>query len=78
MTDMQTRVTELEELVSAIRHDVRGALVPIRLMIDRMHANPDPQLQEFAATIDRAMQRILDRLGETPAEATSPYSKSGD
>ncbi len=65
MADAQERVEELEQLISGIRHDVRGALASTRLVTDRMRIDPDPRMQKFAATIDRATQRILDRLDDT-------------
>ncbi len=65
MADTTDRVEQLEQLISTIRHDVRGALASTRLVTDRMRADSDPRLQRFAATIDRATQRILDRLDDT-------------
>ncbi|MDR3536945.1 MAG: hypothetical protein P4L71_10640 [Acetobacteraceae bacterium] len=65
MTDAQSRIAELEQLISSIRHDVRGALSSTRLVTDRMRADPDERMQKFGATIDRATQRILDRLDDT-------------
>lgn len=67
MADMQARITELESLVSELRHDVRGALSSTRLVTDRMRSDPDERMQRFATTIDRATQRILDRLDATVA-----------
>ncbi len=65
MTDAQARIAELEQLISSIRHDVRGALSSTRLVTDRMRSDPDERMQKFGATIDRATQRILDRLDDT-------------
>ncbi|MBN8924995.1 MAG: HAMP domain-containing histidine kinase [Rhodospirillales bacterium] len=59
------RVEELEKLVSDLRHDIRGALASTRLTTDRMRTDPDPRMQKFAATIDRATDRILERLDAT-------------
>jgi signal transduction histidine kinase len=65
MADLQTRIAKLEQLISSIRHDIRGALASTRLVTDRMLADPDPRLQKYAMTIDRATQRILDRLEQS-------------
>ncbi|MBN8871780.1 MAG: hypothetical protein J0H67_02990 [Rhodospirillales bacterium] len=65
MADPAARVAELEQLVSDLRHDIRGALASTRLTTDRMRADADPRMQKFAATIDRATERILNRLEET-------------
>jgi signal transduction histidine kinase len=65
MADLQMRIAELEQLISSIRHDIRGALASTRLVTDRMLADPDPRLQKYATTIDRATQRILDRLEQS-------------
>lgn len=65
MTESDTRVAQLEQLVSDLRHDIRGALASTRLTTDRMRADPDPRMQKFAATIDRATDRILERLDAT-------------
>jgi signal transduction histidine kinase len=65
MDDAQTRIAQLEELISELRHDLRGALASTRLVTDRMRSDADPRVQKFAATIDRATQRILDRLEDT-------------
>jgi signal transduction histidine kinase len=59
------RVAELEALISAIRHDVRGALATTRLITDRMRSDPEPRVQKYAARIDGTTQRILDRLEAT-------------
>jgi signal transduction histidine kinase len=65
MADLQMRIAELEQLISSIRHDVRNALASTRLITDRMRTDHDPRLQKYATTIDRASQRILDRLEES-------------
>ena len=64
-TDPAVRVAELEELISRLRHDIRGALSATRLVTDRMLGEPDQRMQRFATTIDRATQRILDHLDTT-------------
>jgi hypothetical protein len=76
MTDPSSRVEELEELISRLRHDIRGALSSTRLVTDRMRADADPRMQKFGATIDRATQRVLDRLDET-REVVPPKGAPG-
>lgn len=63
--DAVARVAELEELISRLRHDIRGALSATRLVTDRMHGEADQRMQRFATTIDRATQRVLDHLDST-------------
>jgi signal transduction histidine kinase len=65
MDDTRARIAQLEELVSELRHDLRGALASTRLVTDRMRGDADPRMQKFGTTIDRATQRILDRLDDT-------------
>ncbi len=70
------RLAQLEELISSMRHDIRGALSSTRLVTDRMLADPDARMQKFGATIDRATQRILDCLDHSrtvvPSKQASP------
>ena len=65
MSEAESRVAELEQLISTLRHDIRGALSSARLVTDRMRDDPDARMQKFGATIDRSTQRILDYLDQT-------------
>jgi hypothetical protein len=62
---MQARVEELERLVSALRHDLRGAITPAALIADRLRHNSDPAIQRSAARIAQMVERILTRLNAT-------------
>lgn len=62
---LTTRIDALERLVSALRHDIRGALSSARLVTDRLRHNPDPGVQRSADVIERAIQRVLDTLVES-------------
>ena len=73
---LKARIAELENLVSSIRHDVRGALASTRMITDRMKTDPDVRNQKFAATIDRATQRILDRLEDSKKTVPPRQSKA--
>ena len=61
----QSRIAELERLVSELRHDIRGALSPAMLIADRLRQNPDPSVQKSGHTIDVVVQRILKVLDAT-------------
>jgi signal transduction histidine kinase len=65
LTEAEARVAELEQLISSLRHDIRGALSATRLVTDRMREDSDQRMQRFAATIDRSTERILNFLDET-------------
>jgi signal transduction histidine kinase len=62
---LTARIEALERLVSVLRHDIRGALSPARLVTDRLRHNPDPGVQRSADVIERAIQRVLDALVES-------------
>jgi hypothetical protein len=61
----QARIEELEKLVSALRHDLRGAITPAALIADRLRQNSDPAVQRSAARIAEVVERILVRLNAT-------------
>jgi hypothetical protein len=61
----QARVDELEKLVSALRHDLRGAITPAALIADRLRHNSDPAIQRSAARIAEVVERVLLRLNAT-------------
>jgi hypothetical protein len=65
LADLQARIDALEALTSRIRHDVRSALAPAMLAADMMQANADPKVQRSAATVVRAIERVLDMLEAT-------------
>jgi hypothetical protein len=62
----QSRVEELERLVSELRHDLRGAISPAALIADRLRQSNDPVAQRSGKTIGLVVERVL-----TILEATS-------
>ncbi len=56
------RIENLETLVSALRHDLRGAISSTSLVADALLAHRDPAVQRsgqrIAATIERIMKII--------------------
>lgn len=63
MTDAtQTRVDELERLVSDLRHDLRGAISPAALIADRLRQSNDPAVQRSSKTIAIVVERVLSIL----------------
>ncbi len=61
----QSRVEELERLVSELRHDLRGAVSPAALIADRLRQNADPALQRSGKTIGIVVERVLAILDAT-------------
>ena len=61
----RARVEELEKLVSALRHDIRGALTPAALIADRLRSNSDPAIQRAADRITAVVERVISRLNAT-------------
>jgi hypothetical protein len=70
------RVEELEKLVSALRHDIRGALTPAALIADRLQNNSDPAIQRAASRIAAVVERVIARLNATN-EIVPPRGGSG-
>ncbi len=65
LRDLQSRIITLEALLSRTRHDVRSALAPAMLAADMLRASPDPRVQRSAATVVRAIERVLEMLDST-------------
>ncbi len=61
----QSRVEELERLVSELRHDLRGAMSPAALIADRLRQSSDPAVQRSGNTIGIVVQRVLTILEAT-------------
>lgn len=59
------RVEELEQLVSELRHDLRGAMSPAALIADRLRQNNDPAVQRSGKTIGIVVERVLAILDKT-------------
>jgi hypothetical protein len=78
----QARVEELEKLVSALRHDLRGAITPAALIADRLRHSSDPAIQRSANRLAGVVERILARLTSTydlvpPRGGTGPVIGTG-
>ena len=71
------RVEKLEATLSAIRHDVRGALSPALIMTDRLLAHSDPAIvragQAVAKSVDRATTLLI-----ATKDPASPAGSSTD
>jgi hypothetical protein len=61
----QSRVEELERLVSELRHDLRGAMSPASLIADRLRQSSDPAVQRSGKTIGIVVERVLSILEAT-------------
>ena len=61
----QSRVEELERLVSELRHDLRGAMSPAVLIADRLRRSSDPAVQRAGQTIGSVVERVLAILDAT-------------
>lgn len=64
---LRHRVAELEKLISALRHDINGALTPALLMADYLRNNSDP-----------AVRRAGERIGDSVVRATKLLKASRD
>jgi hypothetical protein len=62
---VQTRIDELERLVSRLRHDIRGSLATVALLADRLSLNGDPAIQRSAARLTGVVDRTLAMLNAT-------------
>jgi hypothetical protein len=72
----QDRIEQLEKLVAALRHDLRGVITPAALIADRLRNSSDPSIQRSAARITDVVERILSRLNAT-YEIVPPHGESG-
>ena len=78
----EARLEQLENLVSALRHDLRGAVTPVALIADRLRHNSDPAIQRSAARLAEVVERVLARLTATydlvpPRGNTGPVIGAG-
>jgi hypothetical protein len=72
----QDRIEQLEKLVAALRHDLRGVVTPAALIADRLRNSSDPSIQRSAARITDVVERILSRLNAT-YEIVPPHGETG-
>jgi hypothetical protein len=61
----QDRIDELEQLVSRLRHDVRGSLATVALLADRLMLSSDPAIQRSAARLTAVIERTISMLNGT-------------
>ena len=59
------RLLELEAMMSALRHDLRGMLAPALLVVDRLLAHSDPKVVKAGETVAKAIERADQRLVAT-------------
>jgi hypothetical protein len=71
----QSRVEELEQLVSELRHDLRGAISPAALIADRLRQSNDPAVQRSGKTIGIVVERVLAIL-EATCQVVPPRGSS--
>jgi signal transduction histidine kinase len=67
LADLKSRIEELEALVSRLRHDIRSGLAPAMLAADTLANSQDAKVQRAAATVVRAIERVLEVLQATQA-----------
>lgn len=67
----QSRVQQLERLVSELRHDLRGAISPAALIADRLRQSSDPAVERSGKTIGLVVERVLAIL-EATCQAVPP------
>ena len=63
-------IAELAEAVRRASHDLRGAVSPALLMVERLEAHPDPEVRSAAAVVAEALDRAT-----TISRATSAAAK---
>ena len=75
-TELLARIEKLEATLSALRHDVRGALSPALIMTDRLLAHSDPAIvragQAVAKSVDRATALLRAAQDPSSPAASSP------
>ena len=75
-TELLARIEKLEATLSALRHDVRGALSPALIMTDRLLAHSDPAIvragQAVAKSVDRATALLRAAQDPSSSAASSP------
>lgn len=59
------RLVELEALMSATRHDIRGILTPMLLVSDRLAMHTDEKVVRCANTLIASIKRIDAQLAAT-------------
>ena len=62
-------IAELAETVRRASHDLRGAVSPALLMVERLEAHPDPEVRTAAAVVAEALDRATAISRATSAAA---------
>ncbi len=63
--DAEKRISELERLISNVRHDVNGALTTALMVSDRLTATDDPLVKRAGEKISMAILRVTALLKAT-------------
>jgi len=66
--DLETRIRDLEETSSHLRHDLRGVLSPALMMADRLLRNEDPAVRRAGQAVVRSVERATTLLAENQRE----------
>ena len=72
-TPAATRLAELEREMSALRHELRGALSPALMVSDRLLRNDDPLIRRAGDAVVRSIDRATALIGQdTAAQKPTP------
>lgn len=71
----QTRIEQLESLVSRLRHDLRGAITPAALVADQLRNHSDPSMQRAGNRIDDMVRRVVEKLDDTYHLVPAPETR---
>ncbi len=66
---LEEQAAERRAKLRQIRHDIRGALSPALLAIDRLQASSDPAIRRSAEIVVRSVDRAIALLAESPDAA---------
>lgn len=69
----EARLAEREAELRRLRHDLRGALSPALLSVDRMQASADPAIARTATIVLRAIERAGALLDATRGHGNEPH-----
>ena len=76
--EAEARILLLEQLVSSLRHDIRGAITPALLVSDGLRSNPDPRVQRAIDKIAQSVLRVTAMLDATRDLVPSMRNKAAD
>ena len=69
--DAESRVEQLESVVSKLRHDIRNMMAATSLSAERLEHHADPIVQKAGQRIREAVGRVVERLNATYQEVPS-------